>query len=86
VVGVDAAVVLALVRGEELGPLRLAPMTETNDLRYLQLDCFRNEFPDFFFSRREEARINGSRILEIEFDLGEVEGFEDIPGRPSTGD
>jgi len=49
---------------------------------------FRNQFPDIFFpsSRTREARINGSRIMENEFDLSEVEGFEDIPGRPSTGD
>ena len=57
-------------------------MTERNDLRYIQLECFRNEFPDNFLqsSRTREARINGSGIMENEFDLGEVEGFEDIPG------
>ena len=40
----------------------------------------------FQSSRTREARINGSRIMENEFDLSEVEGFEDIPGRPSTSD
>ena len=50
---------------------------------------FRNEFPQYIFfqsSRTREARINGARIMENEFDLGETEEFEDIPGRPSTGD
>ena len=44
--------------------------------------------PIIFFSRRELGKlwINGSRIMENEFDLGETEEFEDIPGRPSTGD
>ena len=38
--------------------------------------------PNFFLqsSRTREARTNGSRIMENEFDLSEVEGFEDIPG------
>ena len=65
------------------------PTTETNFLRYLQLECFRNELPDHLFSVVENSgseRINGSRIMENEFDLGETEEFEDIPGRPSTGD
>jgi len=67
---------------------RPLPMTETNFLRYLQLDCSGTNFPNNFFqsSRTREARINGSRIMENEFDLSEVEELEDIPGRPSTGD
>jgi len=45
---------------------------------------FRSKFQDNFPSSRRELGklwINGPRIMENEFDLGEVEGFEDIPGR-----
>jgi len=64
-------------------------MTETNFLRYLQFYCSgTNLSKNVFFSRRELGKlwINGSRIMENEFDSSETEELEDIPGRPLTGD